>query len=110
MLNPKKYKPGLIKRVWIPKVNSKELRPLGIPPVLDRMLQAVVHLALDPIIEEISDQYSYGSRKYRSPHDAITRVRTLLDKPKSPKWILDLDISKCFDNIKHNVIIEKLNP
>jgi retron-type reverse transcriptase len=53
--------------------------------MLDRALQALVALALDPIIEETSDQYSYGSRKFRSPHDALCRLRFLLDKKSSPK-------------------------
>jgi retron-type reverse transcriptase len=53
--------------------------------MIDRALQALIVFALDPIVEEISDYHSYGSRKFRSPHDAITRVRNLLDKPNSPK-------------------------
>ena len=80
-----KYKPKNIRRIWIPKLNSSELRPLGIPTVEDRALQALVLLALDPITEERSDLYSYGSRKFRSPHDALNRLRSLINKPNSPK-------------------------
>jgi RNA-directed DNA polymerase len=68
----------------IPKPDSEELRPLGIPTIMDRALQNLVKLALDPIIEEISDLHSYGSRKYRGTYDAMYRITTLLNKPKSP--------------------------
>jgi retron-type reverse transcriptase len=53
--------------------------------MLDRSLQMLVLISFDPIVEEISDQYSYGARKFRSPHDAILRLHSLLNKPKSPK-------------------------
>jgi RNA-directed DNA polymerase len=79
-----KYKASRIKRVWIPKPYSDKLRPLGIPTILDRTLQMLVLLSLDPIIEEVSDLHSYGSRKYRGAHDAILRLRHLLDKKASP--------------------------
>lgn len=110
IFNSKKYKASNIKRVWIPKRNSKELRPLGIPTFLDRALQALIFLALDPIIEEASDIYSFGSRKFRGTHDAVRRLRTLLDKPKPPKCILNIDIKSCFDNISHEYINEKVEP
>jgi RNA-directed DNA polymerase len=62
----KKYKPNLIKRICIPKQDSDKLKPLGIPTMLDRALQTLIALALDPIVEEMSDNHSYGFRKYRS--------------------------------------------
>jgi RNA-directed DNA polymerase len=55
------------------------------PTILDRALQALIVLVLDPIIEEISDKFSFGSRKFRGTNDAMIRLRNLLDKPKSPK-------------------------
>lgn len=64
----------------------------------------LILLTFDPIIEERSDLYSYGARKFRSPHDAMARLRQVLNKPTSPKWILDVDILKCFDNISHEFI------
>jgi len=67
----------------IPKTNSSELRPLGIPTMIDRAVQAVYHLAIDPVVETRSDKFSFGFRKHRSQHDAIAlysyfiRQRTL---------------------------------
>jgi RNA-directed DNA polymerase len=79
-----KYEAGNIKRVLIDKPHSKEKRPLGIPNMIDRALQMVVLICMDPIVEEINDRHSYGSRKYRGAHDAILRLRHLLDKKASP--------------------------
>jgi RNA-directed DNA polymerase len=79
------YRPGSVRRVWIPKSTPGELRPLGIPNMIDRALQSLVLLCLDPIVEEMSDTYSFGFRKFRSASDAIQRIRTVLDKPKAPK-------------------------
>jgi RNA-directed DNA polymerase len=108
VLHFKKYKPNLIKRIRIPKQDSDKLRPLGIPTMLDRALQVLIVLSIDPIVEEISDRHSYGFRKHRSAHDAVNRVRSLLDKQTSPKYILDVDIENCFDTISHDFILNEL--
>lgn len=104
--NPNKYKSSPLKRVMIPKNNSLELRPLGIPTMTDRAAQAVYHLALDPVVETKSDNFSFGFRKNRSQHDAISYIRTLLDKTHSPEFILETDIAKCFDKISHDYIMK----
>jgi RNA-directed DNA polymerase len=83
---------------------------LGIPTVVDRAAQTLISLVLDPVVEEISDRYSYGFRKFKSAHDAVTRVRFLLDKRTSAKFVLDVDIENCFDNISHEFIMKELNP
>jgi RNA-directed DNA polymerase len=67
-------------------------------------------LVLDPVVEENSDRYSYGFRKFKSAHDAITRVRFLLDKKNSAKFILDVDIKDCFNTLSHEFIMKELNP
>ncbi len=102
------YQTGPVRRVWIPKSTPGELRPLGIPNMIDRALQALILFCLDPIVEEISDTYSFGFRKFRSPSDAIQRIRTILDKPQSPTWLWDVDISKCFDRISHEFLEKEL--
>jgi RNA-directed DNA polymerase len=110
MTHPKKYKPNLIKRVWIPKPDSDKLRPLGIPTMIDKATQTLISLVLDPVAEELSDKYSYGLRKNKSAHDAVARVRYLSDKWYSPIWVLDLDIKNCFDTLSHDFIIQTIKP
>jgi len=102
------YQAGPVRRTWIPKDQSDELRPLGIPNMIDRGLQALTLLCLDPVAEEISDTYSYGFRKYRSTGNAIQRIRTLLDKTNGPKYIWDVDIEKCFDKISHEFLEKEI--
>jgi RNA-directed DNA polymerase len=103
--NPYSYKASPVKRVWIPKSDGSQ-RPLGIPTLIDRGVQALYQLALDPVAEVDSDIHSYGFRKYRSAHHAIARVRTLLDKSYSPEWILDADIEKCYPRICHKFLMK----
>ena len=104
--NPSSYKSSPLKRVMIPKNNSTELRPLGIPTIMDRAVQAVYHLAIDPVVEVRSDPNSYGFRKGRSQHDAIAYIRSWLDKSYSPEYILETDIAKCFDKISHDFLMK----
>lgn len=104
--NPGKYEATPLRRVWIPKPGSNEKRPLGIPTMTDRAVQALYHLGLDPVVETQSDLNSFGFRKNRSTHDAITAIRNHLDKTHHPRWILEADISKCFDKISHEFLME----
>lgn len=105
--NPNQYKSKPLKRVMIPKSNSTELRPLGIPTLMDRAVQAVYHLGVDPAVEAKSDPNSFGFRKGRSQHDAIAYIRSRLNKTVSPEWILETDIAKCFDKINHDFLLKK---
>ena len=104
--NPKGYKATPLMRVWIPKPGSIEKRPLGIPTMIDRAVQALYHLGVDPVVEAQSDPNSFGFRKFRSTHDAITAIRSHLDKEYHPRWILEADISKCFDKISHDFLMK----
>lgn len=88
----------------IPKGNTGEMRPLGIPTIIDRAVQAVYHLGVDPAVEVESDSNSYGFRKNRSTQDAIIALRSHMDKKAHPHWILEADISKCFDKISHEFL------
>jgi len=95
------------RRVWIPKPGTEEKRPLGIPTMVDRALQALVKLALEPEWEARFEPNSYGFRPGRSCHDAVGAIFNAI-RSKS-KFVLDADISKCFDRINHDVLLKKLN-
>ena len=96
-----------LRRVWIPKPGRKEKRGLGIPVMEDRARQALLKLALEPEWEAKFEPNSYGFRPGRSCHDAEKAIHTAINQ--KPKWVLDADISKCFDRINHNVLLQKLN-
>ncbi len=95
------------RRVWIPKSGTNEKRPLGIPTMYDRALQALVKLALEPEWEAKFEKRSYGFRPGRSAQDAIEDI--FLCIRSKDKWVLDADIAKCFDRIDHNALLRKIN-
>ncbi len=95
------------RRVWIPKPGTNEKRPLGIPTMADRALQALVKLALEPEWEAKFEPNSYGFRPGRSCHDAIGAIYIAVNQ--KAKYVLDADIAKCFDRISHKALLEKLN-
>jgi RNA-directed DNA polymerase len=99
-----KVKPS--RRVWIPKPNTDEKRPLGIPTMYERALQALVKLALEPQWESNFEDNSYGFRPTRNPHDAIEAI--LKSIKQKAKYVLDADIAKCFDKINHDKLLDKL--
>ncbi|AVH64099.1 RNA-directed DNA polymerase [Nostoc sp. 'Peltigera membranacea cyanobiont' N6] len=95
------------RRVWILKPGREEKRPLGIPVIYDRALQAVAKAALEPEWEAVFEPNSYGFRPGRSCHDAIRQIKLCIQG--KAKYVLDADIAKCFDRINHEVLLQKLN-
>lgn len=108
--NIRKHEPSPVRRVFIPKPNTEELRPLGVPSIIikDRVIQMVVKNALEPEWEAIFEKGSYGFRPKRSVNDAINSIYLLLNSKNSRTWVLDADIAKCFDKISHEYLIEKM--
>jgi RNA-directed DNA polymerase len=95
------------RRLWIPKPGTQEKRPLGIPTIKERALQALVKLALEPEWEARFEVNSFGFRPGRSCHDAVEAIFNAIRY--KAKYVLDADIAKCFDKIDHKALLDKLH-
>jgi len=100
------YQPQLVLKVEIPKPGGKGMRMLGIPTVVDRLIQQALHQVLSPLFEPGFSESSYGFRPQRSAHQAVLKARQYAREGR--RWVVDIDLEKFFDRVNHDLLMSRL--
>lgn len=100
------YQPQPVLKVEIPKPGAKGMRMLGIPTVVDRLIQQALHQVLSPLFEPHFSESSYGFRPQRSAHQAVLKARQYVRAGR--RWVVDIDLEKFFDRVNHDILMSRL--
>ena len=100
------YQPSAVREVNIPKSGGKGMRKLGIPTVVDRLIQQAMHQVLSPIFDPFFSNHSYGFRPGRSAHQAVLQAREYVASDR--RWIVDIDLEKFFDHVNHDILMSRI--
>lgn len=100
------YQPQPVLKVEIPKPGGKGMRMLGIPTVIDRLIQQALHQVLSPLFEPYFSESSYGFRPQRSAQQAVLKARQYVREGR--RWVVDIDLEKFFDRVNHDILMSRL--